>query len=69
MYLTTFKKFEHKPPDMIKERIEKDYSAIFRSALTSIKSINKTDAETLRTHCGVSIRSSASGGSHFTDIL
>ncbi|KIJ40933.1 hypothetical protein M422DRAFT_32048 [Sphaerobolus stellatus SS14] len=52
MYLTTFKKFEHKPPDMIKERVEKDYPAIFRSALTSIKSINKTDAETLRTHCG-----------------
>ncbi|KAF8590878.1 DNA repair protein rad10 [Ramaria rubella] len=52
LYLSTFKQFEHKPPDMIKERIDKDYTAILRSAITSIKSINKTDAETLRSNFG-----------------
>lgn len=53
MYLSTFKQYEHKPPNMIKERIEKDHASMFRAALTSIKSINKTDTETLRSHYGV----------------
>ncbi|KAF8530569.1 restriction endonuclease type II-like protein [Hysterangium stoloniferum] len=57
LYLTTFKQYEHKPPDLIKERVEKDYNSILRSALTSIKSINKTDVETLRSNCGVMCRS------------
>ncbi|KAF8893821.1 restriction endonuclease type II-like protein, partial [Infundibulicybe gibba] len=51
-YLTTFKQFEHKPPDMIKERVDKDYSSILRSSLTSINKVNKTDVETLRTSFG-----------------
>lgn len=55
MYLSTYKAFEHKPPDLIKERIDKDYQAILRSALTSINKVNKMDVETLRTSFGVSM--------------
>ncbi|KAJ7783269.1 restriction endonuclease type II-like protein [Mycena metata] len=51
-YLATFKQFEHKPPDMIKERVDKDYDSILRSTLTSISKVNKTDVETLRTSFG-----------------
>ncbi|KAJ6625557.1 restriction endonuclease type II-like protein [Mycena sp. CBHHK59/15] len=51
-YLSTFKQFEHKPPDMIKERVDKDNNSILRSALTSISKVNKTDVETLRTSFG-----------------
>ncbi|KAJ7901925.1 restriction endonuclease type II-like protein [Mycena olivaceomarginata] len=53
-YLATFKQFEHKPPDLIKERVDKDYDSILRSTLTSISKVNKTDVETLRTSFGVS---------------
>ena len=53
LYLSTFKQYEHKPPDMIKERIDKDYSSVLRTALTSISRVNKTDVETLRTSLGV----------------
>ncbi|KAF8219923.1 DNA repair protein rad10 [Tricholoma matsutake] len=51
-YLTTLKQFEHKPPDIIKERTDKDYHSILRTALTSISKVNKTDVETLRTSFG-----------------
>ncbi|KAF7315588.1 DNA excision repair protein ERCC-1 [Mycena indigotica] len=51
-YIATFKQFEHKPPDMIKERVDKDYDSVLRSALTSISRVNKTDVETLRTSFG-----------------
>ncbi|KAJ7188144.1 restriction endonuclease type II-like protein [Mycena filopes] len=51
-YLATFKQFEHRPPDMIKERVDKDYDSILRSTLTSISKVNKTDVETLRTSFG-----------------
>lgn len=54
-YLATYKAFEHKPPNMIKERVDKDYHAILRSALTSINKVNKMDVETLRTSLGVSL--------------
>lgn len=52
-YLSTFKQFEHKPPDLIKERVDKDYHSILRTTLTSIGKVNKTDVETLRTSYGV----------------
>jgi len=48
-YLTTFKQFEFKSPDLIKERIDRDYHTILRTALTTINKVNKTDVETLRT--------------------
>ncbi|KAF8897046.1 restriction endonuclease type II-like protein, partial [Gymnopilus junonius] len=51
-YLTTYKQFEFKPPDFIKERAEKDYYPLLRSALTSISKVNKTDVETLRSSFG-----------------
>jgi len=53
LYLSTFKQYEHKPPDLIKERVDKDYSSVLRTALTSISRVNKTDVETLRTSLGV----------------
>jgi hypothetical protein len=54
-YLSTFKQFEHRPPDMIKGRIDSDYRSRLRASLTSISKVNKTDAETLRTTFGVCI--------------
>ncbi|GBE80982.1 Mating-type switching protein [Sparassis crispa] len=51
-YLSTFKQFEHKPPDLIKERVDKDYHSMLRTTLTSISKVNKTDVETLRTSLG-----------------
>ncbi|KAH8828002.1 restriction endonuclease type II-like protein [Flagelloscypha sp. PMI_526] len=51
-YLATFKQFEHKAPDLIKERVDKDYPSMLRNALTSINKVNKTDVETLRASFG-----------------
>ncbi|THH30790.1 hypothetical protein EUX98_g3393 [Antrodiella citrinella] len=51
-YLSTYKQFEHKPPDLIKERVDKDYHSVLRTALTSINKVNKTDVETLRSSLG-----------------
>lgn len=51
-YLATYKAFEHKSPDIIKERVDKEYNAVLRSALTSINKVNKTDVESLRTSFG-----------------
>ncbi|TFY65181.1 hypothetical protein EVJ58_g2134 [Rhodofomes roseus] len=51
-YLSTYKQFENKPPDLIKERVDKTYDAMLRTALTSISKVNKTDVETLRTTFG-----------------
>ena len=53
IYLSTYKLFEHKPPDIIKERVDKDYSSILQATLTSVRGINKTDVTTLRTTFGV----------------
>ncbi|KAG7440008.1 DNA repair protein rad10 [Guyanagaster necrorhizus] len=51
-YLSTFKQFEHKPPDLIKERADRDYVSMLRTSLTSISKVNKTDVETLRASFG-----------------
>ena len=45
--LETYKQFEEKPPDMIMEKSNPDPYSKIVDALTSIKSINKTDAGTL----------------------
>lgn len=50
----TYKAFEHKPPDMLKERVQKDYPGQLQNALTSVKGVNKTDVITLSTNFGVS---------------
>jgi len=52
-YLSTFKSFEHKPPDLIKERVDKEFSAMYRTSLTSVSKVNKTDVETLKMNFGV----------------
>ncbi|PSR81149.1 hypothetical protein PHLCEN_2v6484 [Hermanssonia centrifuga] len=51
-YLSTLKQFEHKPPDLIKERVDKDYHSMLRTVLTSVGKVNKTDVEILRTSFG-----------------
>lgn len=50
--LETYKIFEHKPPDLIMERKESDPHAKLVNALTTIRSVNKTDAGTLLTTFG-----------------
>jgi len=52
LYLSTFKQYEHKSPDLIKERVDKDYNSVLRTSLTSISRVNKTDVETLKTSLG-----------------
>lgn len=46
-YLETYKVYEHKPPDAIMEKTEKDYMSKVTECLTSVRSVNKTDAMTL----------------------
>uniref|UniRef100_A0A3Q4HP56 DNA excision repair protein ERCC-1 n=1 Tax=Neolamprologus brichardi TaxID=32507 RepID=A0A3Q4HP56_NEOBR len=46
-YLETYKSYEKKPADMLKEQVEKDYLSKVTDCLTTVKSINKTDAITL----------------------
>jgi len=53
-YIMTYKAFEHKPPDMLKERVQKDYPSQLQNVLTSVKGVNKTDVITLSTNFGVS---------------
>jgi len=45
--LETYKQYENKPPDMIMEKSNPDPHSKLVDALTSIKSVNKTDAATL----------------------
>jgi hypothetical protein len=47
-YLTAYKQSEHRPPTLIRERVDKTPDALLRTALTSIPRVNKTDVETLR---------------------
>ncbi|EPQ25785.1 uncharacterized protein PFL1_06652 [Pseudozyma flocculosa PF-1] len=46
-YIETYKSFEHKPPDVIKERVNDDYMSQIASVLTSVRGVNKTDVVTL----------------------
>lgn len=48
-YLETYKSYEKKPADLLKEQVEKDYLSKITDCLTTVKSINKTDAITLLT--------------------
>nr|CAG4650420.1 EOG090X0BTB [Sida crystallina] len=48
----TYKVFEHKPPDLIMEKQEANSFAKVSDALTSIKSVNRTDTMTLLTKFG-----------------
>lgn len=51
-YLETYKSYEHKPPDVLQERVESDFIAKMQDVLTTIKSINKTDVITLLSSFG-----------------
>ncbi|XP_019641926.1 PREDICTED: DNA excision repair protein ERCC-1-like isoform X1 [Branchiostoma belcheri] len=48
-YLETYKAYESKPADLIKEKTDKDYLSKATDFLTSIRSVNKTDVSTLVT--------------------
>ncbi|KAJ2064058.1 ssDNA endonuclease and repair protein rad10 [Coemansia sp. S146] len=51
-YIETLKAFEHRQPDIIRERVEETYMARLANSLTSIKSVNKTDVLTLSSNFG-----------------
>jgi len=51
-YLATYKLYEFKSHQLIKERIDADYSSVLRAALTTVRGVNKTDVMTLRTNFG-----------------
>ncbi|KAJ3592713.1 hypothetical protein NHX12_007840 [Muraenolepis orangiensis] len=46
-YLETYKSYEKKPADLLKEHVEKDYLSKVTDCLTTVRSINKTDSITL----------------------
>ncbi|PIK39482.1 putative DNA excision repair protein ERCC-1 [Apostichopus japonicus] len=46
-YLETYKSYEHKPIDALKERIEQDFVSQVTDCLTTVKSVNRTDVVTL----------------------
>ncbi|GLG95403.1 Putative DNA excision repair protein ERCC-1 [Gryllus bimaculatus] len=50
--IETYKIYEHKPPDMIMEKTEASSYQKLISALTTIRSINRTDAATLLSSFG-----------------
>ena len=47
MIIETYKTYESKPPDLIKEKGGSEPHEKVMEALTSVKSVNKTDAVTL----------------------
>jgi DNA excision repair protein ERCC-1 len=51
-YIETFKAFEHRSPDALRERVDDNYMARLTKLLTSIKSITKTDVITLISNFG-----------------
>ncbi|KAJ1964342.1 ssDNA endonuclease and repair protein rad10 [Dipsacomyces acuminosporus] len=51
-YIETLKAFEHRQPDTIRERVEDSYAARLNNAMTSIRSVNKTDTLTLTSNFG-----------------
>ncbi|XP_061648792.1 DNA excision repair protein ERCC-1 isoform X1 [Phyllopteryx taeniolatus] len=53
-YLETYKSYEKKPADLLKEQVEKNYLSKVTDCLTTVKSINKTDAVTLLSTFSVS---------------
>lgn len=46
-YLETYKSYEKKPADLLKERVEQDFLSRVTDCLTTVKSVNKTDTLTL----------------------
>lgn len=46
-YLETYKAFEYKDPDLIRERVQDDFLSKITDCLTQVRSVNKTDCLTL----------------------
>ncbi|XP_048355306.1 DNA excision repair protein ERCC-1 isoform X3 [Sphaerodactylus townsendi] len=46
-YLETYKAYEQKPADLLKEKVDQNYLSRVTDCLTSVKSVNKTDTLTL----------------------
>jgi DNA excision repair protein ERCC-1 len=53
-YLTSFKQYEHKSADTLKEKVQQTYHDQLQHVLTSGKKVNKTDAFNLASQFGVS---------------
>ncbi|KAG0235381.1 Excision repair cross-complementation group 1 [Actinomortierella wolfii] len=51
-YIETYKAYENKPPDAIRERVDNDYLSKLSDCLTQVRSINKTDVVTLSSTFG-----------------
>ncbi|XP_075437698.1 DNA excision repair protein ERCC-1 isoform X2 [Ascaphus truei] len=51
-YLETYKCYEQKPADALRERSERDFMSRMTDCLTTVKSVNKTDSCTLLTTFG-----------------
>ncbi|XP_068766223.1 DNA excision repair protein ERCC-1 [Struthio camelus] len=51
-YLETYKAYEQKPADLLKEKVEQDFLSRMTDCLTSVKSVNKTDTVSLLTTFG-----------------
>eukprot|EP01118_Nematostelium_gracile_P010473 TRINITY_DN3613_c0_g1_i1.p1 TRINITY_DN3613_c0_g1~~TRINITY_DN3613_c0_g1_i1.p1 ORF type:complete len:382 (+),score=97.92 TRINITY_DN3613_c0_g1_i1:40-1185(+) len=51
-YIETYKKFENKGPDIIKERPKEDFSGLITDTLTTIRGVNKTDVQSLMENFG-----------------
>ncbi|EST06816.1 DNA repair protein rad10 [Kalmanozyma brasiliensis GHG001] len=60
-YVETYKSFEHKPPDLIKERVGEDYLSQVTNVLTQVRGVNRTDVVTLLTRFG-SLKGVVGGG-------
>ncbi|XP_012508892.1 PREDICTED: DNA excision repair protein ERCC-1 isoform X1 [Propithecus coquereli] len=46
-YLETYKAYEQKPADLLLEKLEQDFVSRVTECLTTVKSVNKTDSQTL----------------------
>ncbi|CAE6352789.1 unnamed protein product [Rhizoctonia solani] len=51
-YLATYKLYEFKSDQLIRERVEADYQSVLRATLTTVRGVNKTDVMTLKTNFG-----------------
>uniref|UniRef100_A0A8I3NG29 DNA excision repair protein ERCC-1 n=2 Tax=Canis lupus familiaris TaxID=9615 RepID=A0A8I3NG29_CANLF len=51
-YLETYKAYEQKPANLLMEKLEQDFVSRVTECLTTVKSVNKTDSQTLLTTFG-----------------
>ncbi|XP_035947491.1 DNA excision repair protein ERCC-1 isoform X1 [Halichoerus grypus] len=51
-YLETYKAYEQKPADLLMEKLEQDFVSRVTECLTTVKSVSKTDSQTLLTTFG-----------------